>query len=200
MAAASPLRVEGKAHVRPGGGDIRDRHPGPGPAPHLSVGRTCPERAAPAAGPVGSRALRGGRPGVQGPEPSGHRQKRRLSHPAPPCVPAAPESGVVRAVTVGSGGRSRRGPPFVLCPPFASQPARRPCPRPGSVHVGAARRDPGRGQDREGTRLVPGADFASAAPHQVTTDLHQRCTDGHTGTSVSAPMVAGIIALALEAK
>uniref|UniRef100_A0A8C6RNE3 Proprotein convertase subtilisin/kexin type 6 n=1 Tax=Nannospalax galili TaxID=1026970 RepID=A0A8C6RNE3_NANGA len=34
----------------------------------------------------------------------------------------------------------------------------------------------------------------------VTTDLRQRCTDGHTGTSVSAPMVAGIIALALEAK
>ena len=39
-----------------------------------------------------------------------------------------------------------------------------------------------------------------AAPAQVTTDLRQRCTDGHTGTSVSAPMVAGIIALALEAK
>uniref|UniRef100_A0AAY4E632 P/Homo B domain-containing protein n=1 Tax=Denticeps clupeoides TaxID=299321 RepID=A0AAY4E632_9TELE len=33
----------------------------------------------------------------------------------------------------------------------------------------------------------------------VTTDLHQRCTDGHTGTSVSAPMVAGVIALTLEA-
>ncbi|XP_058257113.1 proprotein convertase subtilisin/kexin type 6 isoform X1 [Hemibagrus wyckioides] len=33
----------------------------------------------------------------------------------------------------------------------------------------------------------------------ITTDLRQRCTDGHTGTSVSAPMVAGIIALALEA-
>ncbi|KAJ6662931.1 hypothetical protein lerEdw1_011135 [Lerista edwardsae] len=33
----------------------------------------------------------------------------------------------------------------------------------------------------------------------VTTDLRRRCTDGHTGTSVSAPMVAGIIALALEA-
>ncbi|KAJ0056546.1 hypothetical protein NL108_010374 [Boleophthalmus pectinirostris] len=33
----------------------------------------------------------------------------------------------------------------------------------------------------------------------VTTDLHQRCTDRHTGTSVSAPIVAGIIALALEA-
>ncbi|XP_026105675.1 proprotein convertase subtilisin/kexin type 6-like [Carassius auratus] len=34
---------------------------------------------------------------------------------------------------------------------------------------------------------------------QVTTDLRQRCTEGHTGTSVSAPMVAGVIALALEA-
>ncbi|KTF80545.1 hypothetical protein cypCar_00040612, partial [Cyprinus carpio] len=34
----------------------------------------------------------------------------------------------------------------------------------------------------------------------VTTDLRQRCTEGHTGTSVSAPMVAGVIALALEAK
>ncbi|XP_053573564.1 proprotein convertase subtilisin/kexin type 6 [Bombina bombina] len=33
----------------------------------------------------------------------------------------------------------------------------------------------------------------------VTTDIRQRCTDDHTGTSVSAPMVAGIIALALEA-
>ncbi|XP_036930390.1 proprotein convertase subtilisin/kexin type 6 isoform X1 [Acanthopagrus latus] len=33
----------------------------------------------------------------------------------------------------------------------------------------------------------------------VTTDLRQRCTDGHTGTSVSAPIVSGIIALALEA-
>ncbi|CAL8246569.1 unnamed protein product [Lota lota] len=33
----------------------------------------------------------------------------------------------------------------------------------------------------------------------VTTDLRHRCTDGHTGTSVSAPMVAGVIALTLEA-
>ncbi|NP_001086467.1 proprotein convertase subtilisin/kexin type 6 L homeolog precursor [Xenopus laevis] len=33
----------------------------------------------------------------------------------------------------------------------------------------------------------------------VTTDLRQGCTDDHTGTSVSAPMVAGVIALALEA-
>lgn len=33
----------------------------------------------------------------------------------------------------------------------------------------------------------------------VTTDLRHRCTDGHTGTSASAPIVAGIIALTLEA-
>ncbi|TRY77950.1 hypothetical protein TCAL_06464 [Tigriopus californicus] len=33
----------------------------------------------------------------------------------------------------------------------------------------------------------------------VTTDLHHGCTTKHTGTSASAPMAAGIIALALEA-
>lgn len=33
----------------------------------------------------------------------------------------------------------------------------------------------------------------------VTTDLHQRCTTSHTGTSASAPLAAGIFALALEA-
>ncbi|XP_076845202.1 proprotein convertase subtilisin/kexin type 5b isoform X2 [Brachyhypopomus gauderio] len=33
----------------------------------------------------------------------------------------------------------------------------------------------------------------------ITTDIRQRCTDSHTGTSASAPMAAGIIALALEA-
>ncbi|CAL8379606.1 unnamed protein product [Arctogadus glacialis] len=46
------------------------------------------------------------------------------------------------------------------------------------------------------------ATYSSAEFHDrriVTTDLRHRCTDGHTGTSVSAPMVAGIIALALEA-
>lgn len=35
---------------------------------------------------------------------------------------------------------------------------------------------------------------------QVTTDLRQKCTELHTGTSASAPLAAGIIALALEAK
>lgn len=32
----------------------------------------------------------------------------------------------------------------------------------------------------------------------VTTDLHNQCTERHTGTSASAPLAAGIIALALE--
>jgi len=32
----------------------------------------------------------------------------------------------------------------------------------------------------------------------VTTDLHNECTERHTGTSASAPLAAGIIALALE--
>ncbi|VFV46673.1 proprotein convertase subtilisin kexin [Lynx pardinus] len=36
-------------------------------------------------------------------------------------------------------------------------------------------------------------------PQIVTTDLHHRCTDKHTGTSASAPLAAGMIALALEA-
>ncbi|KAM8960449.1 proprotein convertase subtilisin/kexin type 4 [Pelodytes ibericus] len=33
----------------------------------------------------------------------------------------------------------------------------------------------------------------------VTTDIRHRCTDQHTGTSASAPLAAGIVALALEA-
>ena len=32
----------------------------------------------------------------------------------------------------------------------------------------------------------------------VTTDLHNKCTSTHTGTSASAPMAAGVIALVLE--
>ena len=33
----------------------------------------------------------------------------------------------------------------------------------------------------------------------VTTDLHNICTQSHTGTSASAPIAAAILALALEA-
>ncbi|KAK8760891.1 hypothetical protein V5799_027842, partial [Amblyomma americanum] len=35
--------------------------------------------------------------------------------------------------------------------------------------------------------------------NQITTDLHHGCTSTHTGTSASAPLAAGICALALEA-
>ncbi|XP_048196809.1 proprotein convertase subtilisin/kexin type 4 isoform X2 [Perognathus longimembris pacificus] len=35
-------------------------------------------------------------------------------------------------------------------------------------------------------------------PQIVTTDLHHQCTQRHTGTSASAPLAAGMIALALE--
>jgi len=43
------------------------------------------------------------------------------------------------------------------------------------------------GSTRQGERKV------------ITTDLHNKCTDTHTGTSASSPMAAGIIALMLEA-
>ena len=35
---------------------------------------------------------------------------------------------------------------------------------------------------------------------QTTTDLNNTCTTKHTGTSASAPLAAGVIALLLEAK
>ncbi|OWF48429.1 Proprotein convertase subtilisin/kexin type 6 [Mizuhopecten yessoensis] len=44
--------------------------------------------------------------------------------------------------------------------------------------------------------------YSSGAPdeHQIiTTDLRKRCTETHTGTSASAPLAAGLVALALEA-
>nr|CAD7567683.1 unnamed protein product [Timema californicum] len=44
--------------------------------------------------------------------------------------------------------------------------------------------------------------YSSGSPGEkqvVTTDLHHSCTSGHTGTSASAPLAAGICALALEA-
>uniref|UniRef100_A0A1I8IFK7 Peptidase_S8 domain-containing protein n=1 Tax=Macrostomum lignano TaxID=282301 RepID=A0A1I8IFK7_9PLAT len=44
--------------------------------------------------------------------------------------------------------------------------------------------------------------YSSGNPHRersvATTDLHGSCTDAHTGTSASAPIAAGIIALALS--
>lgn len=59
--------------------------------------------------------------------------------------------------------------------------------------------------------LVPAdADPSAVAPpvrltflpflFQTSADLHDACTETHTGTSASAPLAAGIFALALEAK
>ena len=45
--------------------------------------------------------------------------------------------------------------------------------------------------------------YSSGGPHEqqiVTTDLRQTCTEEHTGTSASAPLAAGIVALVLQAK
>lgn len=41
--------------------------------------------------------------------------------------------------------------------------------------------------------------FFSPTP-QTSADLHNECTQTHTGTSASAPLAAGIFALALEQK
>lgn len=35
---------------------------------------------------------------------------------------------------------------------------------------------------------------------QVTADIRNKCTRRHTGTSAAAPLAAGIVALALQAK
>ena len=35
---------------------------------------------------------------------------------------------------------------------------------------------------------------------QTTTDLHNTCTSAHSGTSASAPLAAGIVALLLQLK
>ncbi|NXX57544.1 PCSK4 convertase, partial [Scopus umbretta] len=54
----------------------------------------------------------------------------------------------------------------------------------------------------EGCSAILTATYSSRTTSEVqivTTDLHHRCTDKHTGTSASAPLAAGMIALALEA-
>lgn len=45
--------------------------------------------------------------------------------------------------------------------------------------------------------MVTGISFP---PPQTSADLHNECTQTHTGTSASAPLAAGIFALALEQK
>lgn len=120
--------------------------------------------------------------------------------------------------------------PQIVSSPCLPLPPRLPssqgCPQdrappvgPGPTAVAFHAHGPGRASFRPGEMLcsalrkclrlfVQGLGFRIACTrpprpplcHQVTTDLHHQCTDKHTGTSASAPLAAGMIALALEAK
>ncbi|NXF12867.1 PCSK4 convertase, partial [Smithornis capensis] len=71
-----------------------------------------------------------------------------------------------------------------------------------TVSVGSALGDGQRPPYGESCAAILTTSYSSRAssPVQiVTTDLHHQCTDKHTGTSASAPMVAGMVALALQA-
>ncbi|NWR36449.1 PCSK4 convertase, partial [Tachuris rubrigastra] len=71
-----------------------------------------------------------------------------------------------------------------------------------TVSVGSVLGDGQRPRYSEGCAAILTTTYSSRASSDVqivTTDLHHRCTDKHTGTSASAPLVAGMVALALEA-
>ncbi|NXC22550.1 PCSK4 convertase, partial [Corythaeola cristata] len=68
--------------------------------------------------------------------------------------------------------------------------------------VGSALADGRRPWYSEGCSAILTTTYSSRTTSEaqmVTTDLHHRCTDQHTGTSASAPLAAGTIALVLEA-
>ncbi|NXJ96486.1 PCSK4 convertase, partial [Corythaixoides concolor] len=68
--------------------------------------------------------------------------------------------------------------------------------------VGSVLADGRRPWYSEGCSAILTTTYSSSTTSEVqivTTDLHHRCTDQHTGTSASAPLAAGTIALALEA-
>ncbi|XP_027586849.2 proprotein convertase subtilisin/kexin type 4 isoform X2 [Pipra filicauda] len=72
-----------------------------------------------------------------------------------------------------------------------------------TVSVGSVLGDGQRPRYSEGCAAILTTTYSSRASSDVqivTTDLHHRCTDKHTGTSASAPLAAGMVALALEAK
>lgn len=71
--------------------------------------------------------------------------------------------------------------------------------QPQHIHIYSASWGP---EDDGRTVDGPGILTREAFRHgvtKVTTDLYHQCTDKHTGTSASAPLAAGMIALALEA-
>ncbi|KAJ7412206.1 proprotein convertase subtilisin/kexin type 4 [Willisornis vidua] len=71
-----------------------------------------------------------------------------------------------------------------------------------TVSVGSVLGDGQRPHYSEGCAAILTTTYSSRTSSEVqivTTDLHHRCTDKHTGTSASAPLAAGMVALALEA-
>ncbi|NWR44314.1 PCSK4 convertase, partial [Regulus satrapa] len=71
-----------------------------------------------------------------------------------------------------------------------------------TVSVGSVLADGRRPRYSESCPAILTTTYSSRTTSEVqivTTDLHHRCTDKHTGTSASAPLVAGMVALALEA-
>ncbi|NXY26696.1 PCSK4 convertase, partial [Atrichornis clamosus] len=71
-----------------------------------------------------------------------------------------------------------------------------------TVSVGSVLGDGHRPRYSEGCPAILTTTYSSRTTSEVqivTTDLHHGCTDKHTGTSASAPLAAGMVALALEA-
>ncbi|XP_063259324.1 proprotein convertase subtilisin/kexin type 4-like isoform X2 [Prinia subflava] len=68
-----------------------------------------------------------------------------------------------------------------------------------TVSVGSVLGDGQRPRYGESCSAILTTTYSSRTTSKVTTDLHHRCTDKHTGTSASAPLAAGMVALALEA-
>ncbi|XP_039695029.1 proprotein convertase subtilisin/kexin type 4 isoform X2 [Pteropus medius] len=127
--------------------------------------------------------------------------------PAQPCSPPSvlcPASLLLPRVTPGApehrhGAQARH----LLSPLHTCWPTFAECGLGSAQAPGPSR--PHAGPSPVLAALRTRAGFARAqvpSPHlcpQVTTDLHHQCTDKHTGTSASAPLAAGMIALALEA-
>lgn len=71
-----------------------------------------------------------------------------------------------------------------------------------TITIGSINQDGAMSIFSEKCSSILASTFSSGKIHQngiITSDLHNRCTRRHTGTSASAPIGAGIIALALQA-
>lgn len=74
---------------------------------------------------------------------------------------------------------------------------------PLTISVGSASEHDGRPWYLEKCSSTLTSTYSSGGVNEkqiTTTDLHHTCTNRHTGTSASAPLAAGVMALALEAK